>query len=90
MVTRNYETLVLCVCVFIYFVSWLQCQIFFGGGEEWFGDKVDSYNGGIWTFPLEILGGASWATRLLAASMLDLNYNYYDEWYASDVLKKTK
>lgn len=78
-----------CACLFILFLGF-SVRFFLGGGEEWFGDKVDSYNGGIWTFPLEILGGASWATRLLAASMLDLNYNYYDEWYASDVLKKTK
>lgn len=79
------------MCVRVYLFCFLASVLdFFWGGEEWFGDKVDSYNGGIWTFPLEILGGASWATRLLAASMLDLNYNYYDEWYASDVLKKTK
>lgn len=79
------------MCVRVYLFCFLASVLdFFLGGEEWFGDKVDSYNGGIWTFPLEILGGASWATRLLAASMLDLNYNYYDEWYASDVLKKTK
>ena len=77
-----------CACLFILFLGF--SVRFFWGGEEWFGDKVDSYNGGIWTFPLEILGGASWVMRLLAASMLDLNYNYYDEWYASDVLKKTK
>ena len=34
-----------CACLFILFLGF--SVRFFLGGEEWFGDKVDSYNGGI-------------------------------------------